>query len=161
QAKMLRILQDQQFERVGANDTITTRVRILAATNQNLEKLVSEGRFRKDLYYRLKVITIYVPPLRERMEDVSELASHFLFQFDRELGVDIRMFAPEAMELMQAYHWPGNVRELQSTVKAAMLNAFGHVISPEFLPDSVRGANAARDTALPRGPLTDVAAMAD
>ena len=161
QAKMLRVLQDQQFERVGANDTITTQVRILAATNQNLEKLVNEGRFRKDLYYRLKVITIQVPPLRERVEDLAELASHFLFQFDRELGIDIRMFAPEAMDLLQAYDWPGNVRELQSTVKAAMLNASGHVILPEFLPDSVRGTQAAKHDAEPPGMLKDIAAMAD
>jgi two-component system nitrogen regulation response regulator GlnG len=161
QAKMLRILQDQQFERVGANDTITTRVRILAATNQNLEKLVNEGRFRKDLYYRLKVITIHVPPLRDRVEDVAELASHFLFGFDRELGADIRIFAPEAMDLLQAYDWPGNVRELQSTVKAAMLNASGHVILPEFLPDSVRGLQAAGPTAEPPGTLKDVGKMAD
>jgi two-component system nitrogen regulation response regulator GlnG len=138
QAKMLRVLQEQQFERLGSNETLQTRVRVLAATNQDLEKLVEQGRFRKDLYFRLRVVTITAPPLRERREDISELANYFLFRFDRELGLDLRAIAPEALELLQAHDWPGNVRELQSTIKEAMLNASGHLLLPEYLPDNLR-----------------------
>jgi two-component system nitrogen regulation response regulator GlnG len=135
QAKMLRVLQEQQFERVGSNETLQTQVRVLAATNQDLEKLVTEGRFRKDLYFRLKVVTIRVPALRDHREDLAELAHYFLFRYDRELGLDLRACAPETLDLFQSYSWPGNVRELQSTIKQAMLNASGHVVLPEFLPE--------------------------
>jgi two-component system nitrogen regulation response regulator GlnG len=138
QAKMLRVLQEQRFERLGSNEPIQTRVRVLAATNHDLEKLVEEGRFRKDLYYRLKVITIQVPPLRARRDDVPELAHYFLYRFDRELGLDVRAFAPETLDLLQHYPWPGNVRELQSAIKQAMLNTAGHVLLPESLPTDVR-----------------------
>jgi two-component system nitrogen regulation response regulator GlnG len=137
QAKMLRVLQEQRFERLGGGETIQTRVRVLAATNQDLEKLVALGRFRKDLYYRLKVVTIRVPALRERPDDVAELAHYFLFRFDRDLGLDLRGFAPDALELLQAYSWPGNVRELQSAIKQAMLNGSGHILLPEFLPETL------------------------
>jgi two-component system nitrogen regulation response regulator GlnG len=104
---------------------------------------VGEGRFRKYLYYRLKVVTIRVPPLRERLDDVAELAHYFLFRFNRELRMDLRGFAPETLELLQGYGWPGNVRELQSTIKQAMLNASGHILLPEFLPDELRRQPAA------------------
>jgi two-component system nitrogen regulation response regulator GlnG len=135
QAKILRLLQEQTFERVGGNETIQTRVRILAASNQDLQELAAAGRFRKDLFYRLHEVTIRVPPLRERLEDVAELANYFLFRLDRELDLDLRGIAPEVLELFQAYTWPGNVRELQGVIKQAMLNASGHLILPEFLPD--------------------------
>jgi two-component system nitrogen regulation response regulator GlnG len=135
QAKMLRVLQDQRFERVGGTETLQTDVRVLAATNQDLGRLAAEGRFRKDLYYRLNAVSVRVPPLRERADDVAELAHFFLFRFDRELGLDLRGFSPEALERLQAYPWPGNVRELQGVVKQAMLNASGHLILPEFLPE--------------------------
>jgi two-component system nitrogen regulation response regulator GlnG len=138
QAKMLRVLQDQRFERLGSNETLQTQVRVLAATNHDLEQLVAAGRFRKDLYYRLKVVTIAVPPLRARLDDVAELAHYFLFRFDRELGLDLRAFAPESLELLQNYSWPGNVRELQSVIKEAMLHASGHILLPEFLPETLR-----------------------
>jgi two-component system nitrogen regulation response regulator GlnG len=137
QAKMLRVLQEQRFERVGSNETLQTRVRVLAATNHDLEKLVEAGRFRKDLYYRLKVITIQVPPLRDRLDDVAELAHYFLYRYDRELTLDLRAFAPETLEILQGYSWPGNVRELQSVIKQAMLSAAGHILSPEFLPQNL------------------------
>jgi two-component system nitrogen regulation response regulator GlnG len=138
QAKMLRVLQDQSFERLGSNEVLQTKVRVLAATNRHLEKLVEEGRFRQDLYYRLKVVTIQVPPLRDRLDDVAELAHYFLFRFDRELGLDLRGFAPETLELLQQHQWPGNVRELQSEIKQAMLNASGHILLPEFLSATLR-----------------------
>src|SRR5262245_23979988 len=102
QAKMLRLLQEQRFERVGGSQPVSTRVRVLAATNQDLEQLIAGGRFRNDLYYRLKVVTIQVPPLRARKEDIPELAHHFLFRFARHAGRDVRGFAPEALDLLSA-----------------------------------------------------------
>jgi two-component system nitrogen regulation response regulator GlnG len=138
QAKMLRVLQEQRFERLGSNETLQTHVRVLAATNHDLEKQVEEGRFRKDLYYRLKVVTIQCPPLRDRLSDLAELAHYFLFQFNRELGLDLRGFAPEALALLQNYPWPGNVRELQSAIKQAMLHASGHILLPEFFPENLQ-----------------------
>jgi two-component system, NtrC family, nitrogen regulation response regulator GlnG len=137
QAKMLRVLQEQSFERLGSNDTVQTRVRVLAATNQELEKLVNEGRFRKDLYYRLKGITVRVPALREHADDIPELAHYFLFRFNRELGKELRGFAPETLELLQAYSWPGNVREMQGMIREAMLRATGHVLLPEFFTEAL------------------------
>jgi two-component system, NtrC family, nitrogen regulation response regulator GlnG len=142
QAKMLRVLQEQSFERLGSNETLQTKVRVLASTNRPLEKLVERGRFRHDLYYRLKGVTIQVPPLRDRLDDVAELAHYFLFRFDRELGLDLRGFAPETLELLQQYPWPGNVRELQNEIKQAMLNATGHIILPEFLSANLRQPGA-------------------
>jgi two-component system nitrogen regulation response regulator GlnG len=139
QAKLLRVLQDRRFERVGGHETVQADVRVLAATNQDLPRLVDAGRFRKDLFYRLNVVSIRVPPLRDRPEDVAELAAYFLFRYDRELGLDLRGFAPEALDLLHRYDWPGNVRELQSAVKQAMLNASGHLVIPEFLPEEVLG----------------------
>jgi two-component system nitrogen regulation response regulator GlnG len=137
QAKMLRVLQEQRFERLGSNETLQTRVRVLAATNHDLDQLVAEERFRKDLYYRLNVVRIVAPPLRARVDDIAELAHYFLFRFNRELGLDLRGFAPETLERFQAYAWPGNVRELQSVIKQAMLNTSGHLLLPEFLPASL------------------------
>jgi two-component system nitrogen regulation response regulator GlnG len=154
QAKLLRVLQEQRFERLGGNELIQTQVRVLAATNQDLPRLVEEGRFRKDLYYRLNVVTIKVPPLRERLDDVAELAHYFLFRFDRELGLDFRAFAPEALGLLEGFSWPGNVRELQSVIKQALLQGSGHLILPEFLPDAIRHPESAAAPAAP-GPAPD------
>ncbi len=134
QAKMLRLLQEQHFERVGGNQTLSTEVRVLAVTNKNLERLIADGRFRQDLYYRLRIVTIHVPPLRERREDIPELAHHFLYEYDRELKLDIRSFDPTVLELFQRYDWPGNVRELQGIIKEAMLRTTGQTILPEVLP---------------------------
>jgi two-component system nitrogen regulation response regulator GlnG len=130
QAKMLRLLQEQQFERVGGSQPISTRVRVLAATNQNLEQLITQGRFRSDLYYRLKVVTIQVPPLRDRKADIPELAHYFLFRYARQAGRDIRGFTPEAIELLQKHEWPGNVRQLQNCIQAAVYQTAGQTISP-------------------------------
>jgi two-component system nitrogen regulation response regulator GlnG len=133
QSKMLRLLQEQRFERLGGNETIKTDVRVLAATNQDLEQLVEQGRFRTDLYYRLKVVTIHLPPLRERGEDLPLLVQHYLRRFNRELGKDVQTVVPEAMDLLCRYPWPGNIRELQSVLKQAMLQATGSVLVPDFL----------------------------
>jgi two-component system, NtrC family, nitrogen regulation response regulator GlnG len=135
QAKMLRLLQDQTFERLGGNQVVATRVRVLAATNQNLEQRIAEGRFRQDLYYRLKVVTINVPSLRERKADIPELAHHFLFRYAREADRDVRGFAPEALDRLQRHDWPGNVRELQNCVRAAVYQTVGRLALSEQLSD--------------------------
>jgi nitrogen regulation protein NR(I) len=138
QAKMLRVLQEQQFERLGSNETVKTQVRVLAATNHDLAQLVENGRFRKDLYYRLNVVTIQAPSLRERLDDLAELAHYFLFRFNRELRLDLRGLAPQTLELLQAYAWPGNVRELQGVIQQAMLRSSGHILLSEFLPANLQ-----------------------
>jgi two-component system, NtrC family, nitrogen regulation response regulator GlnG len=159
QAKMLRVLQDQRFERVGGTETLQTDVRVLAATNQDLSRLANEGRFRKDLYYRLNAISIRIPALRERVDDVAELAHFFLFRFDRELELDLRGFSPEALERLQAYPWPGNVRELQGVVKQAMLNASGHLVLPEFLPEQFHENGPLPTVSVPAPEAFDLAAF--
>ncbi len=138
QSKILRVLQDQQFERVGGNQTIRTDVRIIASTNRDLEQMVAAGTFRSDLYYRLNVYTITLPPLCERPEDLPLLIDHFLVRANRELGKTIRSVAPEAMELLRVYPWPGNVRQLQSILKQAALRTAGPVLLVDFLPETVR-----------------------
>lgn len=137
QAKLLRVLQDSSFERVGSNTLIKVNVRIIAATNHDLKKLVSEGLFRLDLYYRLSVVSIHLPPLREREDDLKILAEYFLRKYSKEFGKDIRAIAPESLKLLEAYHWPGNVRELESVMKQSLLTARGNVLLPEFVPDLV------------------------
>lgn len=138
QAKILRVLQEQSFERVGGNETIQTNVRIIAATNQDLGKMILQGTFREDLYYRLSVFTIKLPPLRARTEDLGHLVDHFLRRFNRELGKNVRSIAPEALALLKIHHWPGNVRELQSVLKQSMLNVTGSVLLPQFLPEPLQ-----------------------
>jgi two-component system nitrogen regulation response regulator GlnG len=135
QAKLLRLLQDQAFERVGGNETIRTNVRLIAATHRDLKSWAIEGKFRPDLYYRLGVFTIHLPPLRERGEDLALLVQFYLRQISRELGRDVREIAPEALERLRRYSWPGNVRELQSVLKQAILRAHGPVLLPDFLPE--------------------------
>ncbi len=140
QAKILRLLQESHFERVGGSETIAVDVRVIAATNQDLEALIESGRFRKDLYYRLRGVTISLPPLRERREDISELSHYFLFRYNRQMGAAARSISPAALELLQQYDWPGNVRELQSTIHESLIVSAGPTILPEFLPPSVRRA---------------------
>jgi two-component system nitrogen regulation response regulator GlnG len=137
QTKLLRLLQEQRFERVGGNETIQTDVRLLAATNRDLEELVAAGRFRSDLYYRLNVFSIRLPPLRERVEDLPRLVEHFIRRFSHELGKEVQQTSPEALAVLARYPWPGNVRELQSVLKQAILQASGPVLVPDFLPPSV------------------------
>jgi two-component system nitrogen regulation response regulator GlnG len=139
QSKLLRVLQEQTFDRLGGNETIRTDVRVLAATNTNLEAAVAAGRFRLDLYYRLSVFTISLPPLRARGGDLNLLVGHYLRRFNRELGKDVQSVAPEALELLRRYPWPGNVRELQSVLKQALLQAAGPVLLADFLPAHVSG----------------------
>jgi two-component system, NtrC family, nitrogen regulation response regulator GlnG len=138
QTKILRVLQGQEFERVGGNELIRSDVRVITATNRDLEKMVGEGTFRGDLYYRLNVFTIRLPALRERGEDVPLLAEHFVRRFAKELQKEVHTIADESLELLKHYSWPGNVREFQSIIKQALLQATGPVLLPEFLPESIR-----------------------
>ena len=142
QAKVLRLLQDQQFERVGGRDTLAVDVRVIAATNQKLDELVSAGRFRQDLYYRLNGVTITLPPLRDRKEDTPLLVDHFVRLSNRKLDKNVTTIAPEALRVMEAHDWPGNVRELQNVVRYAVIQAVGEVVTADCLPASVRGGAA-------------------
>jgi two-component system nitrogen regulation response regulator GlnG len=140
QGKILRLLQDQKFERVGGNETIQTDVRLIAATHRDLKAWSAEGRFRSDLYYRLSVFTITLPPLRERGDDLVMLVQQYLRRFNRELGRDIRDSAPDVWARLRAHRWPGNIRELQSVLKQALLQATGTVLIRGFLPESLGAA---------------------
>jgi two-component system nitrogen regulation response regulator GlnG len=134
QGKLLRVLQEQRFERVGGNETVETDVRVIAATNRNLEELVNRGGFRGDLFYRLSVFTITLPPVRERGDDLPLLVEHFVRRFNRELSKDVQLIAPETLAVLRNYSWPGNVRELQSVIKQALLQTTVPVLLPDFLP---------------------------
>ncbi len=133
QAKLLRVLQEREFERLGSNRTIRVDVRIIAATNKDLTKEIAEGRFREDLYYRLNVVTINIPPLREREGDVEPLAEYFLHKFSVALNKRVRKIDPAAMRLLKGYRWPGNIRELENTLERAVLMTETDVITPEDL----------------------------
>src|SRR5262249_52496751 len=135
QAKVLRVLQEQAFERVGGNETARTDVRLIAATHRNLKTWSEEGKFRPDLYYRLNVFAIHLPPLRERGEDLPLLGRLSPRRFSRELDREVQEAAPEALERLRGYSGPGNIRELQSVLKQALLQARGPVLLPDFLPD--------------------------
>ncbi len=133
QAKFLRVLEGHPFERVGGTETVKVDVRVIAATNRDLERDVTEGRFRRDLYFRLRVLEILVPPLRKRIEDIAELGHYFLQRFNAETGRKLRGYTPQAMELMRKYRWPGNVRELKNVVERAVVLARGEFIEYEDL----------------------------
>jgi two-component system nitrogen regulation response regulator GlnG len=148
QAKVLRLLQEQTFDRVGGNETLRTDVRLIAATHHDLKADASQGKFRPDLYYRLSVFTIALPPLRER-DDLAMLAQHFLRRFSRELGRDVRAIAPEALERLRSYSWPGNIRELQSVLKQALLHASGTELLPTFLPGFLSGPSTPAPSTTP------------
>jgi DNA-binding NtrC family response regulator len=146
QAKLLRFLDSGEFRRVGSNRTLRVDVRIIAATNKNLLDLVQEGTFREDLYYRLNVINITIPPLRERSEDVPELARYFLEKYGRKLSKPVKGYTSRAMERLDGYNWPGNVRELENVVERAVILCDGEKIGPEDLSIPVdfsgKGKNA-------------------
>jgi transcriptional regulator with GAF, ATPase, and Fis domain len=133
QVKLLRFLQERKFERVGGKKTFSVDIRIIAATNRNLEAAVAEGHFREDLFYRLNVVPIYLPPLRERKEDIPPLVGHFLSRFNAENGKRVKLSAP-AMDLIMGYAWPGNVRELENCLERIVVMAEREVISPEEVP---------------------------
>ena len=137
QVKLLRALQEREFERVGGSRTIKMDVRIIAATNQDLEKRVEEGKFREDLYYRLNVIPIEVPPLRERRDDIPLLVNHFLGQFNQDKNRQVEGFSDDCMALLQAYEWPGNIRELENLIERLVILEGEGVITPAALPSRI------------------------
>jgi len=137
QAKILRVLQEQSFESVGGIQSIKVDVRILAATNKDLEKLLSDGSFREDLYYRLKVVSIFLPPLREKKEDIPLLANYFLKKYSRKNNKNIRGISSSAMTLLKEYDWPGNVRELENVIERAVALTSKDVILPQHLPSNL------------------------
>ncbi len=138
QVKLLRVLQERIFRRVGGTDDIEVDVRVIAATHQELQEMIQEGRFREDLYYRLNVIPVHLAPLRERREDIPLLAMNFLAKYSEETKRPIRGVAPEAMELFLRYDWPGNVLELENAIERAVALGTGAVLTPESLPEQIR-----------------------
>lgn len=141
QAKLLRVLQEKNFERLGGRKTIEVDVRIIAATNKNLEQAISQGNFREDLFYRLNVINVHLPQLRERKDDISILANHFVQKFNEELDRTIKGISPEAMELLLLHSWPGNVRELENTIERAAILAKQEYVTPADLPPVLHTKN--------------------
>jgi two-component system response regulator PilR (NtrC family) len=142
QAKLLRVIQEREFMRLGGMETIKVDVRIIAATNCDLKQMMEQGRFREDLYYRLHVINIYLPPLRQRKEDIPVLAQHFLVKYGDENNKRGLELAPEALDLLMDYHWPGNVRELENVMERAVVLATGPRIGTDLIPEHVRTAPA-------------------
>ncbi len=137
QGKLLRVLQEREFERVGGTEPIRTDVRVIAATHHNLEKMVRENKFREDLFYRLNVIQINIPPLRKRKDDIIPLAEHFLRKYQPAKGGGAKVFTPETLKVLRAYDWPGNVRELENAIQRAMTLSQGDKIFPDALPPQI------------------------
>jgi Nif-specific regulatory protein len=142
QVKLLRVLQEREFERLGSTETVKVNVRLVAATNKDMERAIASGTFREDLYYRLNVFTIFVPPLRERKADLLLLVDHFLEKFAREHRKTIKRISTPAIDMLMSYHWPGNVRELENTLERAVLMSDGQVIHGHHLPPSLQTAEA-------------------
>ena len=149
QVKLLRALQESQFERVGGIKTLTVDVRLIAATNRDLEQAISEGLFREDLFYRLNVVPIALPPLRERAEDIPTLVSHFLLKFNRRLSRSVESLTPRALDVLCSYNWPGNIRELENIIERTVLFTNGDIVdAPELPPDLVARVKNSTDKAL-------------
>jgi Nif-specific regulatory protein len=142
QVKLLRVLQERQFERLGGTEPVKVNVRLIAATNKDLEKAIAAGAFREDLHYRLNVFTICVPPLRERKPDILLLADHFLEKYSIEHHKPIKRISTAAIDMLTAYHWPGNVRELENIIERAVLVSEGNVVHGHHLPPTLQTAEA-------------------
>ena len=140
QIKLLRVLQEREFERLGGTETIKTNIRLITATNKNLEEAIAKGEFREDLYYRLNVFTIFLPPLRERRSDILLLAEHFLEKYEQEHDKRIRRISTPAIDMLMAYHFPGNVRELENAIERAVLVCDANVIHSHHLPPTLQTA---------------------
>jgi two-component system response regulator PilR (NtrC family) len=138
QVKLLRVLQERKFRRVGGVEEIEADIRVIAATNRDLAQMVEEGRFREDLYYRINVIPMKLPALRERPEDIALLSSHFLAKYTAQMGKSISSLSQGASELLQRYEWPGNIRELENAIERAVALEATPVILPESLPQHIR-----------------------
>jgi len=142
QVKLLRVPQEQEFERIGGTESIKVNVRVIGATNSDLEKRIEEGRFREDLYYRLNVFSIYLPPLRERKSDILLLADHFMLKYGRQQGKAIKRISTPAIDMLMRYHWPGNVRELENCIERAVLVCQDNVIHSYHLPPTLQTAES-------------------
>jgi Nif-specific regulatory protein len=142
QVKLLRVLQEREFERLGGTNTVRVNVRVIAATNRDLERAIRDGQFREDLYYRLNVFSIFAPPLRERKADVMLLADHFLRKYASEHGRRIKRISTPAIDMLTSYHWPGNARELENTIERAVLVCDGDVVHGHHLPPALQTAEA-------------------
>ncbi len=145
QVKILRALQEKKFTPVGSNREVKTNARIIAATNRNLEKMMETGEFREDLFYRLNVMPIFLPPLRERPDDIPVLAVSFLQKFSKEHGKVITGIEPETLELMKKYRWPGNIRELENVIERAFIVETSNVMTKSSLPDQIKGTSVAAE----------------
>jgi len=150
QVRLLRVLQERTFERVGGAESIKVNIRVIAATGQNLEKAIEEGRFREDLFYRLDVFPIHLPPLRERRSDIVLLADHFLQKYNELYGKKIKRISTTAINMMMAYHWPGNVRELENCIERSVLSSTDDVIHGFSLPPSLQTSDVTNTAILPR-----------
>jgi len=142
QVKLLRVLQEREFERLGGTDSLKVNVRLIAATNKDLETLIAERGFREDLFYRINVFTIFVPPLRERKSDIMLLADHFLEKYGHQHGKNMKRISTPAIDMLMSYHWPGNVRDLENTIERAVLVCDGNVIHGHHLPPTLQTAEA-------------------
>ncbi len=158
QVKLYRVLQEGKVRPIGSTEESDVDVRIIAATNKEFEKEIAEGRFREDLYYRLSVIPILVPPLRDRREDIPLLARHFLESFRKTMEKPIEAISPEAMTRLESYDWPGNVRELENTMERAVALESGREISLRVLPDRIAGYSAAPSAGASGAQPTDLPA---
>jgi len=156
QVKLLRVLQEREFERLGGVQPVKVNVRVVAATNKDLEAAVKEGTFREDLYYRLNVFSVYMPPLRERKPDIPLLADHFVEKYAAAHGKDVRRIATTAIDMLMSYHWPGNVRELENCIERAVLVCEGGVIHAHHLPPTLQTAEVSGT--LPRRSLAEALA---
>jgi len=142
QIRLLRVLQEREFERVGSTDTIKVNVRVIAATNRELEMLMEQGTFRQDLYYRLNVFPIHLPPLRERKSDILDLANFFVEKYSKANGKNVRRISTPAIDMLMSYHWPGNVRELENCIERAVLLSNDDVVHGHHLPPTLQTAEA-------------------
>ena len=142
QVKLLRFLQERQFERLGGTKTISVDVRIIVATNRDLEKIIAEGTFREDLFYRINVFPIFIPPLRERRDDIPALVDHFIDKFNKNNGTNIKRITTTAIEMLMVYMWPGNVRELENVIERACILTTDEVIHSYNLPPTLQTANS-------------------
>jgi two-component system response regulator PilR (NtrC family) len=139
QVKLLRVLQERRFRRVGSTEELEANIRVIAATNQDLAKMVADGRFREDLYYRVNVIQVQLPPLRDRQEDIGLLAAHFLEKFREQMGKNVASISQEAMVYLERYDWPGNIRELENVIERAVALESSAAVLPDSLPPHLRG----------------------
>src|SRR6185295_540844 len=142
QVKLLRVLQEREFERLGSTETTRANIRLVAATNKDLEKAIAAGEFREDLFYRLNVFAIFVPPLRERRPDILLLADHFVEKFAREHAKKVKRISTPAIDMLASYHWPGNVRELANAIERATVVCDGQVLHAHHLPPTLQTAEA-------------------